>query len=133
MDEYTVFATLGIKASGTGESEQDVLDKSVKAKDYEVLSCTIDHQLDRKYISLSEYAEKYNTCAIYLRRICRAGKFPGAKKIGRNWCVPVDEPWHDNRRPADGKWSEWYYKYRKPYCERKKASKREQAAPNDAE
>lgn len=133
MDEYTVFATLDIKASGTGESEQDVLDKSIKAKDYEVLGYNIGGQSDRIYISLSEYAEKNKTSAIYLRRLCNNGKFPGAKKIGRNWCVPADEPWHDNRRPANGKWSEWYYKYRKPYYEKQKAARREQNAPKDEE
>ena len=115
MEKYTVYATLEIKVEGSGASEQDVLDKAVKSKKYEVIKATIGTQPIDNYISLSEYARRHHIAdgGTYLRRLCGEGKIPTAKMIGRDWCIPADTPHVDRRLKAGGKYAGVHEKYAK--------------------
>lgn len=57
-----------------------------------------------KYISLREYAEKYNKNYSYLRRLVSAGSLPGAVKKGKMWFMPEDAGCPKDRRES------WYRK-----------------------
>ena len=133
MNEYKVHATLEIKAVGKGTSEQDVLDKAIKKKSYEVISAKINAQPIENYVTLTEYAKIHNlTDNSHIRKLCIAGKIPGAVKIGNAWAIPEDTPIIDRRRTADGKWKEWYEKhgrkqYEKQYAKRKAAASAKEA------
>ncbi|MBP5710026.1 MAG: hypothetical protein J6W84_03510 [Bacteroidales bacterium] len=107
MEKYTVYATLEIKAEGKGTSPQEVLDKAVSSKKYEVINATMNSQPVDNYIVLSEYARRHHIAdgGIYLRKQCREGKIPTAKKVGRDWCIPADTPHVDRRLTAGGKYA----------------------------
>lgn len=48
-------------------------------------------------IPLSAYAAQHGVDDAYLRARARAGKFPTAIKIGRDWLISPDEPLIDRR------------------------------------
>ena len=48
-------------------------------------------------IPIAEYAEKIGLTANAIRRKCIRGAFPGAIKLGRDWFVPKDAEYTDNR------------------------------------
>lgn len=54
-------------------------------------------------IPLSVYAAQHGVDDAYLRARARAGKFPTAVKIGRDWLISPDEPLID-RRIKSGKY-----------------------------
>lgn len=54
-------------------------------------------------IPLSVYAAQHGVDDAYLRARARAGKFPTAIKIGRDWLISPDEPLVD-RRIKSGKY-----------------------------
>lgn len=54
-------------------------------------------------IPLSVYAAQHGVDDAYLRARARAGKFPSAVKIGRDWLISPDEPLID-RRIKSGKY-----------------------------
>ena len=114
MAKYTVYATLDIKVTGDGDSEQDVLDKALETGEYQVINTAIGSTSLRDYVSIKEYARKHNypDDGIYLRRKCREGRIPSAIKVGRDWCIPADIVMTD-LRVKSGKYSgmrEKYYK-----------------------
>ena len=124
MKEYKVYATLEIKAVGKGASEQDVLDKALKKKNYEIISSKLNAQPIENYVTLTEYAKTHNLSdTSYMRRLCIAGKVPGAVKIGNAWAIPENTPYIDRRRTADGKWEAWYAKHGRKQYEKRKAAK----------
>lgn len=121
MPVYDVEATLEIIAHGEGNTPEELLAKSLKAKDYTITASAIK---DKKpeYISISEYAKQHGLASTsHLRSLCMNGKFAGAVKIGRNWCVPADTPLID-RRITSGNYigNRNYQKYVKPSRDRKK-------------
>lgn len=48
-------------------------------------------------IPIAEYAKKIGKATITVADKCRRGTLPGARKIGRDWFVPEDAPYTDNR------------------------------------
>lgn len=44
----------------------------------------------RNYISVPEFAKKYNKSEEIIKVFCRNGRIPGAIKVSRNWLIPVD-------------------------------------------
>ena len=48
-------------------------------------------------ITLPEYAEKVGKAQVSVRRKCLRGTLPGAVKIGRDWLIPKDAPYTDDR------------------------------------
>ena len=121
---YDVEATLQIIAHGEGISPEEVLAKSLETKDYTVIGSTINGKAP-EYISVAEYAKKHGlSSASHIRALCTSGKFTGAVKIGRNWCVPADAPLVD-RRITSGNYigNGNYQKYVKPRREREKAER----------
>ena len=45
---------------------------------------------ERKYLSVSETARKWNLSDRRVRALCESGKIEGAFMIGRTWNVPVE-------------------------------------------
>ena len=43
---------------------------------------------DKPYYSPEEVAGYYDVTAETIRRLCREGKIPGAKQIGKQWRIP---------------------------------------------
>lgn len=48
--------------------------------------------IDTNFISAKEYAATNGLAERTVRNYCLQGKIPGAKLIGRVWCMPVDAP-----------------------------------------
>lgn len=48
-------------------------------------------------IPLKEYAEARGLAPVSVRQKCQRGTLPGAVKIGRDWLIPADAPYPDNR------------------------------------
>lgn len=42
------------------------------------------------YISTKEFGERHNRSADMVKVLCRDGRIPGAKKMGRSWRIPED-------------------------------------------
>ena len=50
------------------------------------------------YLSLRQTAEKWNLSARWISDLCKAGRIPGATKIGSYWAIPADA-----EKPADAR------------------------------
>ena len=48
-------------------------------------------------ITLVEYAARIGKAPRSVRQKCQAGNLPGAVKIGRDWLIPADAPYPDQR------------------------------------
>lgn len=48
-------------------------------------------------IPIAQYAEAHGLTANAIRRRCIRGTLPGAVKLGRDWFIPADQPYTDNR------------------------------------
>jgi excisionase family DNA binding protein len=45
-------------------------------------------KLDKEWYSPEEVAEYFDLDADTIRKLCREGKIPGARQIGRSWRIP---------------------------------------------
>lgn len=52
---------------------------------------------DIMMITVKEYAERIGKAPTTVRQKCQLGHLPGAVKIGRDWLIPEDAEYHDNR------------------------------------
>lgn len=59
-----------------------------------------------KMISITEYAARIGKAPRSVRQKCLLGTLPGAVKIGRDWLIPADAPYTDNRITS-GKYKSW--------------------------
>lgn len=57
-------------------------------------------------ITIAEYAKSIGKDPANVRQKCLRGTLPGAVKIGRDWLIPPDAPYPDNRRKS-GKYVDW--------------------------
>ncbi|NMD38171.1 MAG: helix-turn-helix domain-containing protein [Christensenellaceae bacterium] len=57
-------------------------------------------------IPLKEYAEIVGVAPSTIRHKIRRGNFPEAVKLGRDWYVPKDTPYKDNRIRT-GEYKNW--------------------------
>lgn len=48
-------------------------------------------------IPIAEYAKKIGKATITVADKCRRGSLPGARKVGRDWFVPADAEYPDQR------------------------------------
>ena len=48
-------------------------------------------------LPISEYAARIGKAHRSVRQKCQLGTLPGAIKIGRDWLIPSDAPYPDNR------------------------------------
>src|SRR6266699_5848234 len=54
------------------------------------IPCYCEERMQKKpYYSPEEVAEYYDVTADTIRRLCREGKIPGAKQIGKQWRIPA--------------------------------------------
>ncbi len=59
-----------------------------------------------EYYSVTEYAEKYNKDPSNVRRMLISGKLKG-EKIGKQWVIPKDADYPDDRRVKTGDYRNW--------------------------
>lgn len=57
-------------------------------------------------ITLNEYAARHNLLPNTVRYKCIRGTLPGAEKIGRDWFIPADATYTDNRIKT-GQYIDW--------------------------
>lgn len=57
-------------------------------------------------ISINEYAARIGKSTTTVRQKCQRGTLPGAVKIGRDWLIPDDAPYPDNRVKS-GEYRDW--------------------------
>lgn len=57
-------------------------------------------------IPLSEYAARIGKAPRSVRQKCQLGTLPGAVKIGRDWLIPADAAYQDNRIKS-GEYKNW--------------------------
>lgn len=50
------------------------------------------------YLSIRQTSEKWNLSARWISDLCKAGRIPGAMKIGSYWAIPEDA-----ERPKDAR------------------------------
>ena len=48
-------------------------------------------------IPISEYSSRIGKAPRSVRQKCQLGTLPGAVKIGRDWLIPADAAYQDNR------------------------------------
>ena len=48
-------------------------------------------------IPIVQYASRIGKAPCSVRQKCQRGTLPGAVKIGRDWLIPEDAPYTDNR------------------------------------
>lgn len=51
-------------------------------------------------IRATEYGNLHNKSVEMVKTLCRSGRIPGAKKIGRDWMIPSDAPYPTDKRYA---------------------------------
>lgn len=57
-------------------------------------------------IPIAEYAARIGRDPATVRQKILRGTLPGAVKIGRDWLIPADAPYPDNREKS-GKYKNW--------------------------
>ena len=50
------------------------------------------------YLSIRQTSEKWNLSARWISDLCKAGRIPGAMKVGSYWVIPEDA-----EKPADAR------------------------------
>ena len=58
---------------------------------------------ETKYISASEYAALHNKGNAIVKRLCLAGKLPGAYKTSSGWLIPEKTPYPEDGRTKRAK------------------------------
>lgn len=61
---------------------------------------------DPNLLTVQEYAEKIGRSSVAVRKKCMRGTLPGAVKVGRDWVIPADAPYPDER-VTSGKYRNW--------------------------
>ena len=57
-------------------------------------------------IPIAQYAAAHGLTANAIRRRCIRGTLPGAVKLGRDWFIPSNQPYTDNRIKS-GQYIDW--------------------------
>lgn len=56
------------------------------------------------YLSVKQTSEKWNLSARWISDLCKAGRIPGATKIGSYWVIPDDAEKPRDARVKSGKY-----------------------------
>ena len=56
------------------------------------------------YLSIAETAKRWRISTRRIQILCRAGRVPGAMRIGHSWAIPNDEPKPNDARIKSGKY-----------------------------
>lgn len=57
-------------------------------------------------LTISQYAARIGKAPRSVRQKCQAGTLPGAVKVGRDWLIPADAPYPDERIKS-GQYRNW--------------------------
>lgn len=57
-------------------------------------------------LTINEYAARIGKAPRSVRQKCQLGTLSGAVKIGRDWLIPADAPYQDNRIKS-GDYKNW--------------------------
>ena len=60
-----------------------------------------------KYISLTQYCEKYGYDRGNAFKKMKAGRIDGAILIGKTWAIPADAPPFEDARVHNGRYRKW--------------------------
>jgi len=69
--------------------------------DFEPFKTLMNTNLEtRGFISVDDFAKKYNKSTEIIKVYCRTGRIPGAQKVARNWLIPenAEYPVSEGRR-----------------------------------
>lgn len=87
---------------------EDVSGKTLLYVDDTLKLIVFDHTIfasvvsSNKYISATEYAEKYGKQVSIIKRICSNGRIEGAYKTSAGWMIPENAPYPE-RKPREVK------------------------------
>lgn len=56
------------------------------------------------YLSIRQTADKWNLSARWISDLCKAGRIPGAMKIGSYWAIPEDAERPKDERIKSGRY-----------------------------
>lgn len=56
------------------------------------------------YLSIKQTSEKWNISVRWINDLCKAGRIPGATKIGSYWAIPEDAEKLRDARIKSGKY-----------------------------
>lgn len=57
-----------------------------------------------RMIGTKEYGEMHGLSQVRVRKLCEAGRIPGAEKVGNTWIIPADALPLPARKGPKGKW-----------------------------
>lgn len=60
--------------------------------------------LELRMIGTREYGELHGLSQVRVRKLCEAGRIPGAKKIGKTWIIPADALPVPAQKGPKGRW-----------------------------
>lgn len=62
--------------------------------------------MQNEMLTIAEYAARIGKAPRSVRQKCQIGTLPGAVKIGRDWLIPADAAYQDNRIKS-GEYKNW--------------------------
>lgn len=62
--------------------------------------------MQNEMLTIVEYAARIGKAPRSVRQKCQIGTLPGAVKIGRDWLIPADAAYQDNRIKT-GEYKNW--------------------------
>lgn len=65
------------------------------------------------YLTVKEFAEKWNITTRRVQKMCSEGKIPGASKFGRDWAIPINAEKPLDERITTGEYKNWRKKKEK--------------------
>lgn len=68
-------------------------------EEFEFLFKTTQYAVNEDCLSIADYSKKYKKSAEQVKKFCRDGRIPGAKKLAGRWVIPHDAPY-----PADNRY-----------------------------
>lgn len=87
-----------------------VKDKQLIIYDASIFNGILSTRDPNAYITVEEYAKKYNKGTSTVKKHCENGRIPGAKKINRHWFIPKMASYPEDLRAYNGA----YNKKKKP-------------------
>jgi hypothetical protein len=62
--------------------------------------------MQNEMLTIAEYAARIGKAPRSVRQKCQIGTLPGAVKLGRDWLIPADAAYQDNRIKS-GEYKNW--------------------------
>lgn len=80
-------------------------DGKLQIEDAEMFRYIMEHG-QPEFMTVQDYAQRYEKDVTLVRRLCREGRLPGAMQRGTVWLIPDNAPYPSDERKRDGRrWS----------------------------